>query len=206
MRYWRDIFNEIIELKMEVDFNQGLEAALITDEAAEYLSKMKIPLIRVAYDRPEQRKTVKNAIDKLAKFGISKRKILVYSLFGFNETPDEYLERVIDMLTWGSVVYPMRYQPVNALKKDAYVSPKWTQKQLNMVASARRVIGFGGIFPPYEALIDKFKKAKNFDEAFELYPIKKEEDDYISQKIDKYLEYEYQAKDVPETRSKKKAE
>lgn len=41
-----------------------------------------------------------------------------------------------------------------------------------MVAAARRVIGFGGAFPPYEGLVKKFTRAKSFDEAFELYPKK----------------------------------
>jgi hypothetical protein len=37
-----------------------------------------------------------------------------------------------------------------------------------MVAKARRVIGFAGAFPPYEGLVDKFNRAKDFHDAFEL--------------------------------------
>jgi len=37
-----------------------------------------------------------------------------------------------------------------------------------MVAKARRVLGYGGAFPPYEGLVKKFSKAKNFYEAFSL--------------------------------------
>jgi len=44
------------------------------------------------------------------------------------------------------------------------------QKRLEMVQRARRVIGYGGAFPPYEGLIKKFEKAHNFDEAFALWP------------------------------------
>ena len=47
------------------------------------------------------------------------------------------------------------------------------QKRLEMVQRARRVIGYGGAFPPYEGLIKKFEKAHNFDEAFALWPAKR---------------------------------
>ena len=46
----------------------------------------------------------------------------------------------------------------------------WDKKRLDMVQSARRVIGCGGAFPPYEGLIKKFEKAHNFDEALALRP------------------------------------
>jgi hypothetical protein len=67
----------------------------------------------------------------------------------------------------------MRYQPLNgqyAFDKDSYVSPRWTPEQLDMVAAARRVIGFGGAFPPYEGLVKKFYDARGFADAFELRP------------------------------------
>ena len=37
-----------------------------------------------------------------------------------------------------------------------------------MVARARRVIGYGGAFPPYDGLKRKVLNARNFEEAFEL--------------------------------------
>ncbi|MHA1409654.1 MAG: hypothetical protein ACTSQY_05025 [Candidatus Odinarchaeia archaeon] len=173
MNYWEDIFQEVIDLNKIVDFNQGLEAKLLNDHAAELISKMRIPLIRLAYDNPHQKNYVKKAIDLLHSHGLSKRNILVYAMFNFTETPNEYFERVREILNWGSVCYPMRFQPVVAINKDKYISPYWTEKYLDMVASARRVIGFGGAFPPYKGLVEKFNNAKNFYEAFKLYPVEK---------------------------------
>ena len=43
-------------------------------------------------------------------------------------------------------------------------------EQLRMVGNARRVIGYGGAFPPYKALVEKFARARSFDEAFSLDP------------------------------------
>ena len=41
-----------------------------------------------------------------------------------------------------------------------------------MVAAARRVIGYGGAFPPYDGLHRKFQDAKGFHDAFGLRPRK----------------------------------
>ena len=64
----------------------------------------------------------------------------------------------------------MRYEPLNSLVKNKYASPHWTLRQLEMVARARRVLGTGGAFPPYTALVNKFKAALSFEEAFSLRP------------------------------------
>ena len=74
-------------------------------------------------------------------------------------------------MEWGVVAYPMRYEPLEPQPKNTYVSSYWTAAELEMVAKARRVIGFGGAFPPYEGLKNKILKAKNFKKAFELRPM-----------------------------------
>jgi len=177
-KYWKDIFEEVIELNMIVDFNEGLDARLLNEDAAVLISKMKIPIVRLAYDMPSQKHYVKKAINLLNNYGISKRDILVYSLFNYTESPDEYHKRVLEILEWGAVCYPMRFQPCMTLKKDSYISPKWTPERLEMVQRSRRVIGYGGTFPPYEGLINKFKQASNFDEAFSLYPLDRSEEKF----------------------------
>jgi hypothetical protein len=62
----------------------------------------------------------------------------------------------------------MRYEPLEPREKNTYISPYWTAEQLEMVAKARRVLGYGGAFPPYEGLKKKFLNAKSFEEAFKL--------------------------------------
>jgi hypothetical protein len=97
--------------------------------------------------------------------------VCCYVLYNFRDAPEDLFERVRDLLAWGIAAYPMRYQPLNgadALEKNSFVSNNWTVEELNMVAMARRVIGFGGALPPYEGLQKKFLNARNFEEAFEL--------------------------------------
>ncbi len=72
------------------------------------------------------------------------------------------------MLDWRVVAYPMCYEPLRAPAKNTYVAPGWTAEELEMVARARRVLGYGGAFPPYEGLRQKFARARGFLEAFSL--------------------------------------
>lgn len=174
--HWKDAVTELREMGAEVDFNQGLDARLITEEVAVELKGLKIPAIRLAYDFVPMREKVKNAILRLREAGLGERRIRhisSYVLYNYKDTPDDLFERVRDLLAWGVAAYPMRYQPLSgdyAFEKDSYVAPKWSLEELEMVAKARRVIGFGGAFPPYEGLFKKFANARNFEEAFRLRP------------------------------------
>jgi len=167
---WRVIFSELEQLNYKVDFNQGFDGRLITAEVAERISRLKTRLIRLAFDNSGDCQAVGQAISHLAKAGVRKRKIVVYTLFNYSDTPDDFFNRVKQLLRWGVVSYPMRYEPLCVLEKNKFISPRWNAKKLNFVQQARRVIGYAGVFPPYPGLIRKFKKAKGFDEAFELRP------------------------------------
>jgi len=170
--YWRDVFEELIWFSrvkgMKIDFNQGLDARLITDEVAELLSKMKLLCVRISYDHVSMRRHVKRAIELLASHGIRRRSILVYMLYNFQDTPDDLFKRMRDVLSWGAVVYPMRYEPLDALERWKYVAPGWDAESLERVEDFRRIYGYGGTFPPYRWLVERFVKAKCFDEAFKL--------------------------------------
>ncbi|NHM28907.1 hypothetical protein G7K71_18460 [Desulfofundulus sp. TPOSR] len=172
--YSGKILNELAELRnskkyrYKIDFNQGIDARLITSDVALALAKLNIPLIRLAYDSIVQKEAVGQAIKLLTNAGIRKRNILVYVMFNYMDTPDDFFCRIKHLFDWGVVVYPMRYQPLDALEKDSYVAPEWTPELLEMVADARRVLGVNGTWPPYEGLKRKFLNAKDLFIALEL--------------------------------------
>lgn len=168
--YWQDIFAELAELGKPVDFNQGLDARLLTEKVLSVMERIKVPVVRLAYDSAAIRESLRKAINLLKGFGYDGRRIIVYCLYNFSETPEDFFHRIRDLLDWGVVAYPMRYEPLRAQAKNTYVAPGWTAEELEMVAKARRVIGYGGAFPPYEGLRRKFSWARNFAEAFELCP------------------------------------
>jgi len=172
-KYKNEILEELIEFDKEVDFNQGLDAAFIDERTVNILKQLKIKLFRLAYDSPKSRASVLNAIEIFKANEISGRKILVYTLYNYNDSPEIFFDRVKELLTAGVVVYPMRYEPAGALKKNNHVGKNWNTDQLELLARARRVIGFGGAFPPYEGLVNKLSRARNFDEAFSLRPARR---------------------------------
>jgi hypothetical protein len=169
--YWQNIFDELEESGLEIDFNQGLDARLLTEETALRLNRLRIPRVRLAYDSKGIKQSLKKAINLLKAVGIDGRRIIVYCLYGYLDTPEDFLERLKDLMTWGVVAYPMRYQPLEPCTKDSYISPNWTKDELEMIAKARRVIGYGGAFPPHDGLRGKLISAVNFEQAFVLRPI-----------------------------------
>jgi hypothetical protein len=170
--YLRSIFKELKELNMEVDFNQGLDARLISEEIASSIKELRTKVIRLAYDSNGVREPLRKSIRLLNDAGISGRKIVVYCLYNFQDSPEDFLNRIKDLLELGVVAYPMRYEPLEPRPKNTFVSTNWTAEQLEMVARARRVLGYGGAFPPYEGLKKKILNAKDFEDAFYLNPKK----------------------------------
>jgi hypothetical protein len=168
---WRPIFEELQRLGLTVDFNQGLDARLVTDEVAERVAHLKMDTIRLAYDYHGIGPAVGKAIERLKANGVNPRKIVVYTLFNYVDDPEDLYERVLDLLHWGTISYPMRFEPLCSLQKNKYVGINWTEDDLDKAARARRVIGYAGAFPPYGPLIEKFEKAGCFDKAFELDPL-----------------------------------
>jgi hypothetical protein len=165
-----DIFKELIDFDKKVDFNQGIDARLITEPVAKMIGSLKLDsTVRLAYDSYNQQKYVKRAVDRLLNIGIKKRDIFVYTLFNYTDTPDEFFNRVREILNWGVVCYPMRYESLYTIEKNSFISPHWDSRKIELVQHARRVIGYGGAFPAYEGLVNKFNTAAGFEEAFELY-------------------------------------
>jgi len=170
--YWRQIFDELVFFckvrNMKIDFNQGLDARLITDEVAERLGQLRLQCVRLAYDKDSYERYVERAVEKIAACGIRRRSILIYLLYNFDDDPESFFRRMRNVLDWGCVVYPMRFEPLNALERWKYISPKWDKESLELVEDFRRVYGYGGTFPPYKWLVERFRKAESFYEAFKL--------------------------------------
>ncbi len=165
---WEPIFDELADLGLEVDFNQGLDARLVTDRMAEKLASLKTHSIRMAYDYPGIGPAVARAVERLDGAGIPTRKIVVYTLYNYVDSPEDFHRRISELANMEVTSYPMRFEPLTSLQKNAWLSPNWSREQLQQVAAARRVLGFSGAFPPYRVLVNKFSNAKDFDAAFSL--------------------------------------
>ena len=175
--YAKPMLKEIIDHGIEADFNQGLDARLMDEETAGLLADVKSKTIHMAYDWPWEGPYIKKAITLLGDAGYKKKNLIFYMLHNFwddqhkkGDTPADFLLRLKNLMEWGASVYPMRFIPLDSLTRTGYVSPLWTEEQLEMIADARRVLGFAGTWVPYRALADKFLQADSFEEAMELRP------------------------------------
>lgn len=72
---------DMIGKNVRIDFNQGLDARLITHEIAEILSKLKwIRYIRMSCDTDSMLDTVVYSVDRLSACGVKPYRIFVYLL------------------------------------------------------------------------------------------------------------------------------
>lgn len=109
---WKDVFQQLIDSKASVDFSQGLDIRLMTDEKIRMLSRIKNKGVHFAWDRYEDKDLI---LPKLKHFkeitGWDRRKIIVYCLIGDRERKvlDTDLERIMIMRSIGVYPYVMIY-------------------------------------------------------------------------------------------------
>lgn len=113
-----------------IDFNQGLEAKLLTEFDVKWLVKLKCK-IRFAFDHINNEKEVVNAIEMVQKF--RKGNLGCYVLIGYNDTQEDALYRLEKIRSFGILPSPMRYQPLDSLKKNTYISPDWDRYQMEKI-------------------------------------------------------------------------
>jgi hypothetical protein len=110
-----------------VDFNQGLEARRFTPEVADLLGNLQCK-VRFAFDHANFEGKVKDAID-LCRSRTTKD-IGIYVLIGFKDTPEDAKYRLDKVREWGIRPNAMRFQPLDAKRKNEYVAPGWTELEL----------------------------------------------------------------------------
>lgn len=110
-----------------VDFNQGLESGRFTPEIADLLGHLKCK-VRFAFDHVNFESKVKAAIDLCRQR--TTKDIGIYVLIGFNDTPEDARYRLELVRSWGIRPNAMRFQPLDAKKKNEYVAPGWTELEL----------------------------------------------------------------------------
>jgi hypothetical protein len=112
-----------------VDFNQGLDARLLTKHHADRLAECNIHA-RLAFDHTGTEREYLHAVELLVGAGIPKRNMSTYVLIGFNDNPEDALYRLELVRSLGVSPNPMRYQPLNVKKRNAYIAPHWTNAEL----------------------------------------------------------------------------
>jgi len=127
-----------------VDFNQGLDARLLTKRKMDLLAKIPINPFRLAYDNIRMAKTYERAIRIAAAAGV--RNISTYVLYNYRDTPEDFWARLhhnvklseeLDIRVWS---FPMKYIPVTH-KHRRYIGPHWNARFLRSIQCITLVTG-----------------------------------------------------------------
>jgi hypothetical protein len=127
-------FERVIDLSKNfplVDFNQGLQASLLTQWHVDQIRRLHKVKVRFAFDHIGNETAVHDAVKLCQKNGL--KDITILCLIGFNDTPEDAIYRLEKIKEWGCLPAPMRFQPLNTKCKNEYISPNWTDSKLKDV-------------------------------------------------------------------------
>lgn len=131
-REWRDILQQLIDSGSWVDFSQGVDIRLMTEEKASMIKQIKTKNIHFAWDRYEDKDII---LPKLKMFkeltGYDFRKLTVYMLCNFNTTFEQDLERVYTLRELGYNPFVMLYDKENIPKgHDLRKLQRWVNNRI----------------------------------------------------------------------------
>lgn len=119
---WRERIAEIRRHDLKVNFNQGLNIRIITDEQARALASVRFwnyqqtrRQVYFAWDRFQDERLIDAGIERVKAAGIKPWQMAFYVLIGFDTTPAQDLYRVAKLRDLGCDPYVMPYD-----KHDLY--------------------------------------------------------------------------------------
>jgi len=150
-KYFLEILKQAQELKLKLDFNQGLDIRLIDDEMCYELKKTKTKDIRFAFDNIKLFPLIKKKMKILHKYKI---KGMWYVLSGFDSTIKEDIFRVNYLIANKQRAYLMRHKNCNKSKKHILLA-SWVNSPL---------WGKGNI--PFEVFLKETEYGKRYQKYF----------------------------------------
>jgi hypothetical protein len=119
---WRERIAEIQKFDLRVNFSQGLNIRIITDEQAKALASVRFynthatkKQVYFAWDRFQDERLIDAGIERVLAAGIKAWQMAFFVLVGFDTTPEQDMYRVMKLKKLGCDPYAM---PFN--KSDEY--------------------------------------------------------------------------------------
>ncbi|MDD5500751.1 MAG: hypothetical protein PHH57_03580 [Candidatus Omnitrophica bacterium] len=168
-----------------IDFNQGVDARLVTDKKMEKLAEINIRPLRFAFDHYSMKDIYETAIRKAAKHGITD--LSNYLLYNFEDEPDDLYYRMkinVDLCDeLGVTIYsfPMKYHPIDDpdyFDNREYIGEHWNRKFIRSIQAVLNAtkgkVGRGKSFfeEAFGKDIDEFHKILWMPEAFIIHRFK----------------------------------
>lgn len=112
-----ELLQQLADSKAKVEFNQGLDIRLITDQNLELLKQIRCEGIHFAFDRYQDREIIEPRLRKFVKqtgYNKDKGKVMCYILCNFDTTLDQDIERIQLCRELKISPYPMIYDKEHA--------------------------------------------------------------------------------------------
>jgi len=154
--------------KRTIDFNQGIDARLLTKKAAKQLASISLSPVRLAFDFDRIESHYRTAVRRLADEGL--RHFTTYLMFNFNDTPRSLYRRMKVNLSlsreFGVEItgFPMRFIPINDVDRE-YVSPQWTWRYLRGIQCV--LLATHGMVSPHRPFFNA-AFGRSYDEFLEI--------------------------------------
>jgi hypothetical protein len=129
-----------------VDFNQGVDARLFTEEKANLLGKINIRPLRTAFDNIKDKEHYERAICLSAKAGI--KNFSNYILYNFKDEPIDFYKRLklnielCEELDINIYSFPMKFHPITGedrFNRD-YLGKHWNRKYIRAIQAVLNAI------------------------------------------------------------------
>ncbi len=168
--------------KRYVDFNQGIDARLITDENMKKMSEIPVNPVRIAFDNWSLEKTYTRAVKIAVRNG--HKNLSNYLLYNFRDEPIELYLRLklnVDLCEeLGASIYsfPMKYHPIedsNYFSNRDFIGEHWNRKFIRTIQailnSTKGKVGKGKSFfeKAFGSTPEEFEKLLYMPEAMIIY-------------------------------------
>lgn len=142
---WKDILMQLIESKAKVNFNQGVDIRLMTEEKAEYIEQVKTSMIHFAWDRYEDKDVILPKLKMFREISTKNfRNLTVYCLCNFGSTIEQDFERVYTLRELGFAPYVMLYDKAHLPKGHILLKlQRWVNNRYLFWATER----FEDVYP-----------------------------------------------------------
>lgn len=123
------LLEQLAESKAWVDFTQGLDIRLMTEEVAEIISRTKVKMLHFAWDKMQDSdRIVKKLKLYKATTNLDFRRLRVYVLTNFDTTHEEDLYRIYTLKKLGYDPYVMIFNKENAPKRTRKMA-RWVNNK-----------------------------------------------------------------------------
>ena len=179
--YFQKRYSNIKGKRRIIDFNQGVDARLFTEEIVTALSQIAIRPLRIAFDDIKTKPKYLNAIEMSIKHGL--KDFSNYLLYNFTDRPEDLYERMkinVDLCEQYDVSiysFPMKYHPIrgeHSHDRD-YIGEHWNRKYIRAVQAilnaTKGKIGRGKSFfeEAFGRNVEEYMKLLLMPETFIIY-------------------------------------